>query len=352
MAMFLRNAWYVAAWDHEIGRRLTPVRILGEEIVLFRTAAGRVAALEDACPHRKLPLSMGRLRGDEVECGYHGLTFDARGTCTRVPGAETIPHRACVRAYPAEERYGLVWVWMGDSALADPARIFAVPNWGDPAWGVNRGDAMTLNCNYLYMTDNLLDPSHVAWVHQTSFAGAGTDATPLNTDVHDRGVTVWRWMKDTPPAPFYAQFLRFAGNCDRKQHYEVHWPCHAIIKAVFVPAGTGGEDRPLHPDGFVMDSYNFMTPVSDDETRYFWFQMRNFAPGDAEVSARFATSVRGAFEEDRAVLNAVQKGMTAMRTPNLDLAIDLGPLRFRSRVKRMIEAEATAREAAAGRSLT
>lgn len=337
--MFLKNAWYVAAWDHEIGRALTPVRMLDQPIVLYRTEAGAVAALEDACPHRKLPLSMGRLKGDQVECGYHGLTFDASGTCTRVPGAERIPHRACVRSYPVAERYGLVWVWMGDPAQADPVTIFDIPEWGNPAWGVNRGDAMTLACNYLYMTDNLLDPSHVAWVHQSSFAGAGTDEVALNTDVHDKGVTVWRWMMDTPPAPFYAQFLKFAGNCDRKQHYEVHWPSHAIIKAIFAPVGTGGEGKDLHPDTFVMDSYNFMTPVSATETRYYWFQMRNFAPDDSEVSERFAKSVRGAFEEDRVILNAVQKGMDSMQTPNLDLAIDLGPLRFRQRLQRMIEAE-------------
>ncbi len=338
--MFLKNAWYVAALDHEITRALTPVQVLDEAIVLYRTSAGTVAALEDACPHRKLPLSMGRLKGDQVECGYHGLTFDAAGTCTRVPGAERIPHRACVRAYPVAERYGLVWVWMGEPSRADPALIFDVPEWGDPAWGVNRGDAMTLACNYLYMTDNLLDPSHVAWVHQGSFGGAGTDEEPLNTDVHAQGVTVWRWLMDTPPAPFYAPFLSFDGNCDRKQHYEVHWPCHAVIKAIFTPAGTGGEGQPLPTEAFVMNSYNFMTPVSATETRYYWFQMRNFAPDDAEVSERFAKSVRGAFEEDRVILNAVQKGMDDMRTPNLDLAIDLGPLRFRQRLRKMVEAEA------------
>lgn len=337
--MFLKNAWYVAAWDHEITRALTPVRMLDQALVLYRSSDGSVAALEDACPHRKLPLSMGRLVGDQVECGYHGLTFDATGTCTRVPGAERIPHRACVRAYPVQERYGLVWVWMGDPALADPAHIFDVPNWVDPAWGVNRGDAMTIGCDYLYMTDNLLDPSHVAWVHRSSFAGAGTDEVALNTDVHDKGVTVWRWLSDTPPAPFYAQFLKFTGNCDRKQHYEVHWPSHAIIRAIFVPTGTGGEGMPMHPDAFVMDSYNFMTPISETETRYFWFQMRNFTPEDAEVSARFASSVRGAFEEDRVVLEAVQKGMDTMQSPNLDLAIDLGPLRFRQRLHKLVDAE-------------
>jgi phenylpropionate dioxygenase-like ring-hydroxylating dioxygenase large terminal subunit len=337
--MFLKNAWYVAAWDHEVGRSLTPTIILGEPVVLYRTSAGKPAALEDACPHRKLPLSMGRLKGDDVECGYHGLTFDCTGTCTRVPGAEKIPHVARVRSYPVEERYGLLWIWMGNPALADPAKIFQVEHWGNPAWGINRGDAMVVDCHYLYLTDNLLDPSHVAWVHQTSFGGAGTEETPLETTVRDDGVTVWRWMMDSSPAPFYAPFLQFEGNTDRKQHYEVRYPCHAIIKAIFAPAGTGGEDKALPANTFLMDSYNFMTPIDENRTKYFWFQMRNFAADDPEVSAQFAKSVRGAFEEDKTVLEAVHKGMANKVTPNLDLKIDVGPLRFRRRVAQLIAAE-------------
>lgn len=345
--MFLRNAWYVAAWDHEVTRALKPTTILGENVVLYRKADGTPAALEDACPHRKLPLSMGRLKGDEVECGYHGLTFDGGGICTRVPGAERIPHVARVRSYPVAERYGLVWIWMGEAEKADPATIFPVERWGDPAWGVNRGESMEIACNYLYMTDNLLDPSHVAWVHQTSFASAACEETPLETTVAPDGVTVWRWMTDHEPAPFYKPFLKFEGNCDRKQHYEVRYPCHAIIKAIFVPANTGGEGKPLHPDVFLMDSYNFMTPVDANRTKYYWFQMRNFAPDDAAVSARFAASVRGAFEEDRVVLEAVHKGMAEKTTPNLDLKIDVGPLRFRRRMAEMIAAEAAAQGLAA-----
>ena len=337
--MFLRNAWYVAAWDHEVGQELMPVKLLGEEVVLYRKRDGSLAALEDACPHRKLPLSMGRIKGDDVECGYHGLTFDCSGACTRVPGAERIPHVARVRSYPVEVRYGLVWLWMGEAAKADPAQIFQVEHWGDPAWGLNRGESMTLECNYLYMTDNLLDPSHVAWVHQTSFASAACEDTPLETTVAENGVTVWRWMLNSEPAPFYAPFLKFSGKCDRKQHYEVRYPCNAIIKAIFVPAGSGGEGKAYHEDVFLMDSYNFMTPVDENQTKYYWFQMRNFAPDDAEVSGKFASSVRGAFEEDRVVLNAVQRGMANKRTPNLDLKIDVGPLRFRRRLGQLIVAE-------------
>ena len=344
--MFVRNAWYVAAWGSAIGDALTPVRMLDEEIVLYRMSDGRVAALEDACPHRKLPLSMGRRKGDAVECGYHGLTFDCSGTCLRVPGTEHVPHRARVRAYPSEERYGLVWLWMGDPALADPALIFDVQHWGDPEWGMNAGDAMEVNCNYLYLTDNLLDPSHVAWVHPTSFGNAACEETPLETTVAESGVTVWRWMTGVEPAPFYAQFMPFEGLCDRKQHYEVRTPSHAIIRAIFTPEGTGGEGRPLDPRAFIMDSYNFMTPVDGGRTRYFWFQMRNVAPHDPDVSAKFATSVRGAFEEDRVVLEAVQRGMDKARTPHLDLGIDGGPKRFRQKVARLIEAETQHREAA------
>ena len=135
-------------------------------------AYGKAVALENACPHRKLPLSMGRLKGDEVECGYHGLTFNQAGACTRAPGGQRVPKAACVHSYPVEERYGLIWIWMGEAAKADPAKIMNVDHWGDSAWGLNRGDGMTVECNYLYMTDNLLDPSHVAWVHQTSFGNA------------------------------------------------------------------------------------------------------------------------------------------------------------------------------------
>lgn len=344
--MYLRNSWYVAAWDHEVGSGLFPVKMLGEEIVLYRKLNGAVAALENACPHRKLPLSMGRIKGDVVECGYHGLTFDSTGTCTRVPGAEKIPHVACVRSYEVHERYGLLWVWMGDADKADPARIFEVDHWGDPAWGLNRGDSMAIDCHYLYMTDNLLDPSHVAWVHQSSFGNAATEEAALETTVGENGVTVWRWMLDVEPAPFYAPYLKFKGKCDRKQHYEVHYPSNAIIKAIFCPSGTGGEGRPLHEDTFLMDSYNFMAPIDENTTKYYWFQMRNFAPDDADISAQFAASVRGAFDEDRAVLTAVHKGMAEKRTPNLDLKIDVGPMRFRRNLAKRIEAEQAQKVAA------
>jgi phenylpropionate dioxygenase-like ring-hydroxylating dioxygenase large terminal subunit len=337
--MFLKNAWYVAAWDKEVTQSLLPVTILNEPIVLYRKADGTPVALEDACPHRKSPLSMGRLIGDELECGYHGLTFDCSGACVKAPGSQRIPAGAQVRSYPLAERYGLVWIWMGDTQAADPDEIVQIEEWGDPAWGVNRGDAMTVDCHYLYVTDNLLDPSHVAWVHRSSFGNAACEAEPLKTVVAENGVTVSRWMHDVEVAPFYAKFVKFAGNCDRKQHYEVRFPSHAIIKATFAPAGTGSDDAQQQADVFLMNSYNFMTPVDDTHTRYYWFQTRNFDPDDEDVSRQFDGDVRHAFEEDRLVLTAVHQGMARRRTPNIDLAIDSGPWRFRRALAQMIERE-------------
>jgi len=337
--MFLKNAWYVAAWADEITSDLRQVEMLDEKLCMFRISTGEAVALEDACPHRKLPLSMGRLKGDQVECGYHGLTFDCAGQCVWAPGAGRIPSQARVRAYPVQEKYGLVWIWMGNPAIADPAEVFEIENWGDPAWGVNRGAALDLECNYLLMTDNLLDPTHVAWVHGSSFGQAATRDTPLRVTRTDHGVIVHRWMMDVEPAPFYAKIVPFDGHCDRLQHYEVRYPSHALIRAVFTPAGTGGPDGPLHKDTFIMDSYNFMTPVSAGRTRYYWFQLRNIRPDDAALSEMMSEDVRQAFEEDRVVLNAVQKGMDAKTSPHIDLPIDGGQLRFRRQLQAMINEE-------------
>lgn len=339
--MFLKNAWYVAAWADEITTDLQQVILLNEKICMFRDSSGSVVALEDACPHRKMPLSKGRRKGDAVECGYHGLTFNCAGQCIVVPGQGTIPSNARVRAYPCEERYGLVWIWMGNPALADASEIFEIENFGDPAWGMNKGDALTIECNYLYVTDNLLDPTHVAWVHQSSFGQAATVDTPIRITKNEDGVIVWRWMMNVEPAPFYKKIVEFEGNCDRLQHYEVRYPSHALIRAVFTPAGTGGVDGPLHERTFIMDSYNFMTPETEGRTRYYWFQLRNIRPDDAALSEMMSEDVKHAFEEDREVLNLVQQGMANKTSPHIDLSIDGGQLRYRRQLEAMIAQERT-----------
>ena len=256
-----------------------------------------------------------------------------------IPCSDYIPRGARVRAYPLVARYGLLWIWMGEPESARAADIFPVEHWGAANWGMTVGDAMTLDCNYLLITDNLLDPSHVAWVHRSTFGNAACEATPVEVTATPQGMIAARWMGDVEIAPLYRRFVRFAGACDRLQHYEVRFPCMSLVKAVFVPAGSGGPQARQHPDAFVMDSYNFLTPVDAGRTRYFWFQMRNVFPDDAQVSRDMAAGVRTAFEEDRLILNAVQQSFARTGTPHIDIAIDSASLRFRRRLQRLIDAE-------------
>ena len=337
--MYLRNTWYVAALSGEIDRRLKPLRILGENIVFYRTGSGKPVALEDACPHRKLPLSKGTLQEDNVECGYHGLTFNRSGKCVAAPTQDRIPPSARVHSYPVADKWGLVWIWMGNPDVADEAKIIDIENFDNPEWHITSGDALTCECHYLYLTDNLLDPSHVAWVHRTTFAAQGTDITPLETQEINDGLIVSRWIFGCKPPPFYAPLVKFEGNCDRLQHYEVRYPSIAINKSVFSPAGEGGPEKPLTDRSYVMISYNFLTPADENVTRYHWLQQRNTDPGNEEVTRKIAEGARKAFLEDREILEAVHKGIANETSRHINLGLDAGSLKFRRMLDRMIAVE-------------
>ncbi len=339
MSNYLRNTWYVAALSPEIGRSLKPIKVLGEAIVLYRTQDGQPVALEDACPHRKLPLHMGRIKGDAVECGYHGLTFDCSGTCIDAATQTRIPPFARVRSYPACDRYGLLWLWMGDPAQADERAIIDIPTCDDAGWSITKGDSMLIECNYLWMVDNLLDPSHVAWVHRSSFAGAGTDNTPMQITADAQGVVNSRWMLDQPPPPFYAPLVRFKGNADRLQHYEVRYPALAVNMGIYTPAGKGGPDMVEDADTYRMISYHFLTPIDDDNTQYYWLQHRNTDPHDDEITRKVAAGAKAAFEEDRAILRAVHLGMKHKTTPTTGLLLDAAATRFRKGLAERIARE-------------
>lgn len=338
--MFLKNAWYVAGWSKEYGRKLVAQRLLNECVVLYRKQDGTPVALEDACPHRKLPLSKGNLKDDAIECGYHGLTFDGSGKCIAAPTqSEQIPEKARVRSYPVVDRYRLLWIWMGEPELADPNDIVHIENFDNPDWGCTEGGTLEMECNYLWICDNLLDPSHVAWVHVSSFAGAGTDDGQLDLSRTESGVTVSRWIYGQLPSPYYSGLVKFEGACDRLQHYELRIPSIAINKSVYTPVGTGGPDKPAVDKTYINVSYNFITPIDDDMTHYFWFQHRNTDPNDESVSKFMNDGARMAFEEDRAVLTEVHKGMRDRQTPNIDLRLDAGAKLFRKQLQQRIDNE-------------
>jgi vanillate O-demethylase monooxygenase subunit len=181
---FPLNAWYAAAWDHEVGRNLLPKTIANRPIVMFRTTKGRAVALADACWHRLAPLSMGKLRGDdEIMCGYHGICYDADGRATFMPAQDTINPSATVHSYPVVERHRYVWVWPGDPALADPSSCPTCTE-RPPRLG---GDGKTIhvNCSYQLIVDNLMDLTHEQFVHGSSIGhdslSSPTSRSPTTT---------------------------------------------------------------------------------------------------------------------------------------------------------------------------
>ena len=334
---FVRNTWYVAGRSADFEQALAPVTLLGDRIVIFRGQAGEPVALEDACPHRKLPLSKGNLKGSRVECGYHGLTFDCSGVCVAAPTqGDPIPKRARVRSYPVRDKYGFLWIYMGEG---DPGPIIDIANFDNPDWGRTALGALEIDCNYLYVTDNLLDPSHVAWVHVTSFAGAGTDNRPLDIEDMDDGVIVSRWILDEPAPPYYRAMLTFGDRCDRKQHYECRVPSTAINMSIYTRPGTGGPGVQLPGDAFINISYNFITPVDADRSLYFWFQHRNSDPDNQATNERMFEGAVMAFNEDKEILERVHEGMKNRQTPYLNLGLDAGAMRFRKKIERLIAAE-------------
>jgi vanillate O-demethylase monooxygenase subunit len=228
---------------------------------------------------------------------------------------------------------------MGDPELANPDLIFPIENFEDPSWGYTDGGVLDIECNYLWVCDNLLDPSHVAWVHVTSFAGAGTDDEPLELEKTNRGVVVSRWINGNMPSPYYADLVKFTGKSDRLQHYEMCIPAIALNKSIYTPVGTGGNKKPITDLTYINISYNFMTPIDEDNTRYFWFQHRNTDPQDKVISDKMNAGARMAFEEDRSILEHVHSGMKDKKTANIDLGLDAGAKQFRLMLKRQIDEE-------------
>ncbi len=350
MAEFLRNAWYAAAWDHEVGEKPLGRTILGEPVAMFRDAAGKVVALEDRCCHRGLPLSCGRVSGDEIECGYHGLVFDRTGACVRVPGQGRVPPGARVKAWPVLEKYRYVWLWMGDPAAADEASL---PDWWMAErsdWRMVKGDPpFHVPGNYELINDNLLDLSHVAFVHARNIGTGAVPDFPIVTSRGENAVRMIRWIMDSPPAPLYARLGGFERNVDRWQFAEGRVPGFNTVHVGCLPTGCGAapgdlpdaiERKPGGRDGrgFEFFNLNAITPETEGSSWYFYAHVRNFALDDPEVEEMFRVEMRAAFQEDMDVIGAQQANVDPDR-PWVDIQVDGPGLTLRRMLRESVAAE-------------
>ena len=342
--MFLQNAWYVAAWETEIGDTPFSRTILNEPVVLYRADTGKVVALEDRCCHRALPLSMGKVVNDRLQCGYHGLEFDGSGACIKVPGQSRIPPGAQVRSYPVIQRWGWVWIWPGDPAKADDALL---PQWtwlDDPAWKTipgRGGTPMPVEANYMLISDNLFDITHLTYVHASSIGNDSIVEFPVETERFERGVKMTRLVPDRPPAPFYKKAGSFEGNVDRWLITTSELPGYIVNDAGTVQVGTGvipGEvDESV---GVEMKVMNLPTPETDTSTHYFYAHARHFKVDDPDWDEIYRTQFTSVFEEDQVILNAQQANMSRdPDAPAIDVNVDAPNIQIRRMLDDMIATE-------------
>lgn len=341
--MFLRNCWYVAAWDHElIDGKLLARTLLEEPVVLFMGESGKPVALENRCCHRGAPLSMGRREGDCVRCMYHGLKFDASGKCIQIPGQDKIPAKLGVRSYPVELKDHLVWVWMGDPAKADPGLIIDYPYLRDPAWkGVP--DYMHYKANYLLIVDNLSDFAHLAFVHTNTLGGSEEYAyttKPVAMERLPSGFRVERWHYNSAPPPFHAKVIPDRDALvDRRNIGHMHIPGIFFLETMFAPAGQAVEGA--NPPGVRQyRNCQFMTPETRRSTHFFWNYLNNFEGDDYTVSRSLHASLIEGFHEDKALIEAQQQVLDDdPEFPMIAVTADAALTHFRRRLGQLIAEE-------------
>src|SRR5262245_19122864 len=338
--MFVRNAWYVAAWDHEVTREMRRRIILDEPVLLFRTESGKPVALEDRCCHRQAQLSMGRLVGNVVHCRYHGLQFDTTGRCIKVPSQDMVPASARIRAYPVVERNHWIWIWTGDPAKADPALIEDFRWLDDPAWRFG-GSYLHVDANYLLVVENLLDTTHLPFLHPNTL---GTDTFARSEfDVKRDGdrITVTRWLMNELPAPFHKQMGAFPDGMkvDRWQFTHFAPPYFVKLDVGSAPTGEGARSAPERSRWMGMYNLNAITPETDKTAHYFFAQAYNFKLDEPWVSPMLKTQVHNIFLEDMAMIKAQQENMDLGPSPVTNFGQDKAWVAMRGIIQRLINQE-------------
>jgi phenylpropionate dioxygenase-like ring-hydroxylating dioxygenase large terminal subunit len=340
--MFVRNAWYAAAWSKDLVQEAPLGRVfLDDPVVLFRDPDGRAAALEDRCCHRAAPLSLGAMQDGFLQCGYHGLLFDRTGTCVQIPGQDRIPAGAKVRSYPLEERWNLVWIWMGDPALADPDKIIDLPWLDDPGWAITPG-TIHLHANYQLLVDNLLDVTHAAYLHKNTLAADPREATtPSTMERLDNGVRTGRWLLDVAAPPLFARAGGFNDEkVDRWQTVTWHPPGVVYLDVGCARAGTGAPEG-NREQGISIWSNHLLTPETETSSHYLFSFARNFRVDDTAMSAALFEGTRATFMEDVGMLEAQQKKLRGARLERtIDLMADVAQLQARRMMDELLRAEA------------
>lgn len=340
---FLRNAWYVAALSEAVTR--TPIKriILNEPIAFYRTENGEPVALSDSCPHRFAPMHMGIVKGDCIECPYHGLQFGPSGKCEHNPhGDHKIPQAARLKHYALRERDGLIWLWGGDADKAEDSKLLDLAEFFEHGALDPIGGDFVLKAHYELVLDNLLDLSHAPFLHSKTFADPASLKT-LRVEMRQDGDTVRanHYFPDSPASPQFKPFWRSVDPlCDGHAH--MHWSPPGSLQ---LDVGVTHRGKP-DCEGLYIHMVHMLTPIDMYQTRYTWIAARNFRQNDKEVSEAMRAQINQAFlSEDVPIIEAVARNMGTHDLFSLSpvmLPADASGVRARRIIKMLIDQEAQA----------
>jgi vanillate O-demethylase monooxygenase subunit len=357
MGEFLKNAWYVAAWGDEVTDKPLGRKLLDRPIVFYRKQDGSAVAMDDRCPHRFVQLSGGEVRGDEIMCPYHGLTFDPTGRCTHKRANDVAKERFTLRTYPLVERYRAMWIWMGDPALADPDLIPVFRFFDEPGRIIAGRGTTYVKANYTLEIDNLLDLSHLDFVHARTISNGCVNDGQYR--VYQEGNTVHSdWFIPATRAPVQFQGLIQLSDDPRWEGSKAemtvdHWldmrwdaPGTLYLDVGVAPADTKRDAR------IDMAQAHFVTPETELSTHYFWIYSMTDVGQSEESLDHFLKVVHIAFdEEDRPMLEAQQAAMAGAdfwAEQPMILAEDAGAVRARRVLDKLIREENRADASRAG----
>ena len=342
---FVRNAWYVAAWSDDLGEeKLIARTIMNEPIALFRKANGAVAAIKDRCAHRFAPLSLGKIvGGDRVQCAYHGLEFDGSGACVCNPhGTKSIPPRARVKSYSVIEKHKAVWIWMG-TAPADESKV---PDFGVldnvPELHTTKRDSITIRANYQLVIDNLLDLSHTSYLHEGILGNADTVESEIAAEQDGDDVVISRHATNSAPPGMFAQF--WPAHPPRVDKFtKMRWMAPANLRLVTGICRMGSPPE----SGTGYNAIHMLTPESERSTLYHFTAVRFGVMTvdeklNRELQKKIADMRRFAFaEQDAPMIEAQQRRIESAEAPldPLILAVDVGPVRYKRILNKMLQAE-------------
>jgi vanillate O-demethylase monooxygenase subunit len=337
-----RNAWYVIGFSHELGEKPLVRHICGDRVVMFRAEHGEPVALLDRCPHRAAPLSQGKLVGGRIQCPYHGIEFGVEGKCMRIPSQDRIPDGMRVKSLPIKEVWRWLWIWPGDPQKADPGLIpdHHELKLTDKAWQSMPKFIVPMNGSFEMLHENLLDTSHVSFLHKGAFDAGAMASTPPRVEVEGNVIRIWRELMETATDQTAASFEIVSGRTYRRTLLtEARAPNLEIVTNIFEdPAGV----NPTR----IRSSVIGVTPGGPQLCYQINAQANNYPSTDTgDLSdPKVQTAIErvvGVIHQDRDILGAVQANYNEAGDDMVEVSVlaDSAPMRFRRLMIEMINAE-------------